>query len=209
MRIAKGLPLPRPCGYHGYSQSSAMFDFSKIFPASDKNAALNADVIKQAQGVDGKNRAVSRVFANLAETKHGLKIPLKIVDFDKYSRDYITGAMHPFKGAFALKKGEFYRGAFAAIREAMGLEAVTGPSWAPVITPEKVIAAAKKAEAKAAVKLKNAQAGKPVVSPMQSIIAALNALSPEQLGAVMQACEVQLEALGFEAVLTTHEDALM
>ena len=171
-----------------------MFDFSKIFPASDKNAALHADVIKQAQ-----SGRISHLFATLAAT-HGLSIPATKSTFDKYSRDYSTGAMHPFKGAGALKKGEFYRAAFAAIREAMGLEAVAGPDWSPAISPEKVIEAAKKAEVKAAIKLQNEQAGKP--SPMQAIITSLNALTPEQLGAVMQACEVQLEALGYEAELT-------
>jgi hypothetical protein len=170
-----------------------MFNFSAIFPANDKNAALNADVIKQA-----KNGRISHMFAALAAT-HGLTLPVSKATFDKYSRDYITGAMHPFKAAGALKKGEFYREAFAAIRAEMGLEVVTGPSWAPVISAEKVIEAAKKAEIKAALKLQNAQAG---VNPVQPIITALNALSPEQLRDVMRACEVQLEALGYEVAFT-------
>jgi hypothetical protein len=170
-----------------------MFDFSKIFPANDKNAALNADVIKQA--FSGR---ISHIFAALAAT-HGLTLPVSKATFDKYSRDYITGAMHPFKAAGALKKGEFYRAAFTAIRAEMGLEVVTGPSWAPVISAEAIIAKAKKDETKAAIKLQNAQTG---VNPVQPIVTALNALTPEQLRDVMQACEVQLEALGYEVAFT-------
>lgn len=179
-----------------------MFDFSKLFSADHKNAALNAHVVGQARD----HNQVSRLFINLA-AEHGLGIPASKVAFEKYSREYITGAMHPFKGAGALKKGEFYRAAFAEIRSLMSMPNVTGPDWSPVITPEKIIAAQEKKEAKAAVKLQTEQAGKP--SPMQAIITALNALTPEQLGAVMQACEVQLEALGYEAAITVHEEALM
>jgi hypothetical protein len=168
-----------------------MFNFAKIFPAADKDGALNKDVISQAQ-----SGRISHLFAALSAT-HGLVIPAKKSAFEKYSRDYSTGAMHPFKGAGALKRGEFYREAFNAIREAMGLEVVTGPSWAPTISAEKVIENAKKAEAKAALKLQNEQVG---ANPLQKIITALNGLNHEQLRDVMQACEVQLEALGYEAV---------
>jgi hypothetical protein len=106
----------------------------------------------------------------------------------------------PIKKAIGSKIAEALATAVAMVNEAHPgqLPAYTCPVWLSEreITVEQVIEKARKDEAKAALKMQKTNDG----ITLQNVVSALNKFDHEQLRQIMQACEVQLEALGYEAV---------